>query len=108
MAHNDITISAFEFFQRFPDERAAIEYIESRRWPDGVATCPRCEGTRTTRAEKDFQYHHCNDCRKRFTVRQEPSLNGRIFRWTNGCSPCTFSRPPVRESAAFNSQRSWG
>ena len=69
MAHNDITISAFEFFQRFPDERSAIEYIEGRRWKGGVVTCPHCEGVRTTRAKKDFQYHHCNDCRKRFTVR---------------------------------------
>ena len=69
MAHNDITISAYEFFQRFPDERAAIEYIEGRRWPDGVAVCPHCGGTRTTRAKKDYQYHNCNGCRKRFTVR---------------------------------------
>lgn len=69
MAHNDITISVYEFFQRFPDERAAIEYIESRRWPDGVATCPYCEGSHTSRAKQQYQYHHCNDCRKRFTVR---------------------------------------
>ena len=69
MAHNDITISTYESFQRFPNEQAAIEYIEGRRWGTGPAVCPFCEGNRTTRAKKDYQYHHCNDCRKRFTVR---------------------------------------
>ena len=29
------TISTYEFFQIFPNERAAVEYLESRRWPDG-------------------------------------------------------------------------
>ena len=69
MAHNDITVSTFEFLQRFPNEQTAIEYIEGRRWKNGSVVCPHCEGTRTTRAKKDYQYHHCNDCRKRFTVR---------------------------------------
>ena len=61
------TISAYEFFKSFPDERSAIEYIESRRWADGV-TCPYCDSTRTTR-QKDYRYHQCKDCRKKFTVR---------------------------------------
>ena len=42
------TISTFEFFQRFPNEQAAIDAIESRRWEDGVV-CPYCEGEKTTR-----------------------------------------------------------
>ena len=33
------TISTFEFFQQFPDERAAIAYIEGRRW-NGTVVCP--------------------------------------------------------------------
>ena len=69
MAHNDLTISAFEFHERFPTEESAIAYIEGRRWRNGIIACPRCGGTRTTRSSKDFQYHHCNDCRRRFTVR---------------------------------------
>ena len=69
MAHNDITVSTFEFLQRFPNEQTAIEYIEGRRWKNGSVVCPHCEGTRTTRAKQNYQYHHCNDCRKRFTVR---------------------------------------
>ena len=61
------TISTWGFFQRFPDERAAIEYLESRRWSAGVV-CPHCDGTRTTR-QRSYQYHQCRDCRKKFTVR---------------------------------------
>ena len=62
------TISTYEFFQRFPNEQAAIEYLESRRWPNGVITCPYCESPRTSR-QKDYRYHQCKDCRKKFTVR---------------------------------------
>ena len=61
------TISTYEFFQRFPDEQAAVEYMESRRWPDGVS-CAYCESPRTSR-QKDYRYHQCKDCRKKFTVR---------------------------------------
>ena len=61
------TISTYEFFQRFPDERTAIEYLESRRWPETV-TCAYCESPRTSR-QKDYRYHQCKDCRKKFTVR---------------------------------------
>lgn len=68
MTHGDTTISAYEFFKTFPDERTAIEYIEGVRWPDGVIQCPHCDGERTSR-QKAYQYHQCKDCRKKFTVR---------------------------------------
>ncbi len=63
------TISTFEFFNRYPNEQAAIDDIESRRWADGV-TCPCCGGDKTTRMKKS-NYHQCNakGCRKQFTVR---------------------------------------
>lgn len=61
------TISAFEFFQRFPDERAALEYLEGRRW-GGKIECPHCGSERTSR-QRQYQYHQCKDCRKKFTVR---------------------------------------
>ena len=63
------TISTFEFFNRYPNEQAAIDDIEARRWADGVA-CPYCEGDKTTRMKKS-NYHQCNnkECRKQFTVR---------------------------------------
>ena len=68
MAHNDhITISAYQFFKTIPNEQAAVQYIEGLRWPDG-AVCPHCESKRTGRM-KETQYHQCNGCRQKFTVR---------------------------------------
>ena len=61
------TISTYEFFQQFPDEQAAVAYLESRRWPNGIA-CTYCGSVRTSR-QKDYRYHQCKDCRKKFTVR---------------------------------------
>ena len=63
------TISAFEFFERFPNEQAAVEAIEARRWKDCVV-CPYCESERTTSLSGGY-YHQCNnkECRKQFTVR---------------------------------------
>lgn len=61
------TISTYEFFKLYPDEKAAIEYLEGRRWSNGVV-CPSCESERTSR-QKDYRYHQCKDCRKKFTIR---------------------------------------
>ena len=60
-------ISTYEFVKKFPDEQAAIDYLEDRRWKDGV-TCPFCSGERTTRL-KLKNYHQCKECRQKFTVR---------------------------------------
>ena len=35
-------ISVFDFFQMFPDEDSAREYIEKIRWENGVC-CPHCD-----------------------------------------------------------------
>ena len=68
MAHNDgVTISTYEFFTSFPDERSAVDYVEAIRWPY-IVVCPHCESGRTSR-QRAYQYHQCKDCRKKFTVR---------------------------------------
>ena len=67
MSESGGTISTFEFFAKFPTERTALDYFESRRWPDGVH-CPYCGSERTSRQRK-YQYHQCKECRKKFTVR---------------------------------------
>ena len=64
---NGGTISTYEFFEQFPDEQAAIDFLEAERWSDG-AICPRCESTRTKRISTSNR-HNCNGCRKQFTVR---------------------------------------
>lgn len=61
------TISTYAFFKLYPDEKSAIVYLENRRWKDGIV-CPHCNSDRTSR-QKDYQYHQCKDCRKKFTVR---------------------------------------
>lgn len=61
------TISTYEFFKLYPDEKAAITYLEVRRWKDGIV-CPLCGGERASR-QKDYRYHQCKNCRGKFTIR---------------------------------------
>jgi hypothetical protein len=37
-----LTISTFELFSLIPDAETARQYIEKRRWPEGVI-CPKCK-----------------------------------------------------------------
>ena len=67
MSENGGAISTYEFFEQFPNEQAAIDFLEAERWPDG-AICPRCESARTKRISTSNR-HNCNACRKQFTVR---------------------------------------
>jgi len=70
-------LSAFEFFEKFPDEASAIAYFEDVRWPDGVI-CPRCNSDRT-KPIRDRHRHHCNGCGRQFSVRTGSLLeNSRI------------------------------
>ena len=68
MAHNDkITISAYQFFKKYPNEKSAIEFMETLRWPKKIL-CPRCDSKKTSRL-KAYPYHQCRDCSEKFTVR---------------------------------------
>jgi len=61
------TISTYQIFKLYPDEPTARTYLESRRWPSGVA-CPGCdEASRITPRPKGF--YRCNACKQDFTVR---------------------------------------
>jgi transposase-like protein len=61
------TISLHQLSKLYPDEASARTYMESRRWPSGVA-CPGCnEPKRITPRPKGF--YRCNACKKDFTVR---------------------------------------
>jgi len=62
------TISTFELFERFPDEKSARIYIERRLWKDGIR-CSKC-GTKDNTPRKGRKgFHLCNPCRLEFTVR---------------------------------------
>ena len=58
-----------EFFQRFPNEAAAVQYVKERRWPGGV-WCPKCgsEAVSRIKSGKPMPWR-CRDCRKHFSVR---------------------------------------
>jgi len=48
------TISSFEFFEMFPDERSAREYLEKEMW-NGKPVCPYCESERITTLKKRWR-----------------------------------------------------
>ena len=57
----------------FQDEDRARAYLEAQRWPDGVI-CPFCgqigaAKTLPATGALGAGWHHCGDCRKKFTVR---------------------------------------
>jgi transposase-like protein len=60
---------------RFKDDRAALDYIESRLWPDGPS-CPHCGNADPKRIHKlegkttRVGLRQCYECRGQFTVRQ--------------------------------------
>lgn len=62
--------SVFEFFELFPNEESAREYIINCRWPDGVV-CPHCshDEVYTIRDGKLFKCKNKEECGKQFTVR---------------------------------------
>jgi len=63
-----LTISAYEFFKQFPDERAARLHIEERRW-HGSPVCPHCGEVRRIQMRKVEGYYRCLACKVDFTVR---------------------------------------
>ena len=64
------TISTFALFELFPNPDVAREYLEARRWPNGVV-CPLCSNgdSITARKGKREGYYHCGQCKREFTVR---------------------------------------
>lgn len=52
----------------FPDEQAAIKWLERNVWPDG-RVCPRCANKYTCTSRHQNMPYYCSECRKRFSVR---------------------------------------
>ena len=62
-------MGAYEFFNQIPDENAALAFIESVRWDDGVF-CPNCASDRVGRVYNGKPLSHkCRHCRRHFSVR---------------------------------------
>lgn len=63
-----VTISAYEFFQRFPTEVEARNHIEALRW-NGKPVCPHCQEQARIQKRKVEGYYRCLACKTDFTVR---------------------------------------
>lgn len=66
-----VTVSAYEFLKKFPDEAAARAYLEARRW-NGSPICPHCgsAGKMHKQSRNGVEgYYRCPDCVTVFTVR---------------------------------------
>jgi transposase-like protein len=63
-----ITISHYEFLQKFPDEAAARKYLETKRW-NGTPACPHCGIIDRIQTRKVAGYFRCLACKEDFTVR---------------------------------------
>ncbi len=68
--NDGITISAFQFFEIFPDKEQARIYLEKQRWNSNVV-CPQCDpGDKiTARKGNRLGYYRCRTCKEEFTVR---------------------------------------
>ena len=68
--NDNVIISTFQLMELFPDEAAAREYLEARRWPNGVA-CPTCGVAKkiVKRGGKRAGYYRCPEGCGEFTVR---------------------------------------
>lgn len=62
-----VTISAYEFHHKFPDEQAARLYLETQRW-HGKPVCPFCQAE-NIQTRKLEGYFRCLTCQTDFTVR---------------------------------------
>ncbi len=68
------TISSFEFFEMFPDEKTARNYLENIIWK-GKPVCPYCQHEQITARKKEGVYR-CKFCRSDFTVRVDTVMHG--------------------------------
>ena len=69
------TMSLYGFFERIPNEEAALGFVEAVRWGDGFY-CPRCTSESISRNKDDKPMpYRCRSCRKHFSVRTNSVLS---------------------------------
>ena len=68
--------SLFEFQERFKTDKDCLDYLKSKRFPDGVY-CLHCKSKKVYEC-KDH-YYTCNECKNRFSIRKGTAFdNSRI------------------------------
>jgi transposase-like protein len=68
-----------QLLRKFPDEESCKRYLFERRWPDGVAKCPRCGNDKVHKIGQPWKWQ-CKKCAKngyRFSI-----ITGTIFQDT--------------------------
>ncbi len=76
-----MTLSDFEGV--FPDEQSCWTYLFSRRWPDGIAHCPRCSNDHVYASKAHLWHWQCKKCGKNNRAPYRFSLKtGTIFEET--------------------------
>lgn len=59
-------MNIIQIFQKFPTQESCIKHLEKARWGD-VPVCAYCSSTNTYPLKGELR-HHCNACRKSFSV----------------------------------------
>ena len=67
-------ITLVQLSDMFPTEEAALQWFESRIWPDG-RYCPHCGSTRTHEAGHNNMPYRCSDCRGYFSVKTGTAMH---------------------------------
>lgn len=66
--NDGVTVSTYQFLKKFPNEKAARKYLETRRW-NGSPICPCCGSVERIQTRKVEGYYRCLSCKSDFTVR---------------------------------------
>lgn len=56
-----------EFLNKFPDDKATIDYFTNIRFPEGV-TCPNCNRKEVKQRKDNQKFYHCNFCNYDFSI----------------------------------------
>ncbi len=59
-------MNIIQIFEKFPTQESCISHLEKARWGD-APVCVYCGKDNTYPMQKELR-HHCNDCRKSFSV----------------------------------------
>lgn len=59
-------MNIIQVFKKFPTQESCVEHLEKARWGK-TPVCPYCGSTNTNSLESELR-HHCNGCRKSFSV----------------------------------------
>jgi transposase-like protein len=59
-------MNIISIFRQFPTQESCIKHLEQARWGNNPI-CPYCGSDKTNPLTKELR-HHCNGCRKSFSV----------------------------------------